>query len=136
MCAGIFQLATPIFFFMGRICQSHTCSVGPGTALSAVTALAWIIFGAELYHHCPITDGDHNNNSRIAVYSDDKTPRRSNTTTDTSDYLMRDDRLASSISPQIGLSQLEMSDFTYSSQQYFNRFNHQQRRQYNPPDLS
>ena len=150
-CAGLLQLATPISFFLGRTCRNNHCSVGPGTVLSALTAVCWMVFGAELHYHCPIIN-NQNDNSQYTENAkfDSKTPRHGNTSTwftRTGNYLLwndvRSSRQHSSTNatlhqpPVVDVSQLEMSDFTSASQQYFNRFYpYRSDAQYNPPEIS
>lgn len=120
--AGCLQLATPLVFFMGRMCRKSSCSAGPASALSAVTALAWVILGAELHYHCPIVGID-----------------------DTNDTCAADESLSSALQESTGsrgsttpVAQLEMSDLAGASLEYLDRFhkNHSSRRRYRPPDLT
>ena len=142
--AALLQMATPIFFFLGRMCRHNHCSVGPGTVLSVITAIAWMVLGAELHYHCPI----------IIMSDENKTSQRHEntsswlTTTSTgNDWLWHDVRgsrphsnaVSSHYDPTVvDVSQLEMSDFTSASQQYFQRFYPYRTtgEAYHPPDIS
>ena len=127
--AGGLQLATPITFFFGLTCRNNHCSVGPGTVLSVITAIAWMVFGAELHYHCPIINNHHENTD-----VESKTPRYDVRSSRQHSTAMSSSHRAS----VVGVSQLEMSDFTSASQQYFNRFNPYRTTgtQYNPPEIS
>jgi hypothetical protein len=147
--AGMLQLATPISFFLGRTCRNNHCSVGPGTVLCTITAIGWMVFGAELHYHCPIIhylqDGDDHHLDNTL---DRKASSQPNTTSAENYYLWNDVRSnrqhsnhasSSSSSHPVDVSQLEMSDFTSASQQYFHRFYPYRSctgTQYNPPDIS
>jgi hypothetical protein len=127
--AGIFQFATPLFFLGGRMCRSNSCAVGPGMALSIVTALAWCIFAAELYHHCPISKNKNSNASASTnnvPALNDNMPRSQNAPSAAKSYFT--DREHQVVTPRF--SQLEMSSFTCSG------FDPQHSRQYDPPELT
>jgi hypothetical protein len=152
--AGMLQLATPISFFFGRTCRNNHCSVGPGTVLSAITAIAWMVFGAELHYHCPIIHNLNDSSTHQNTDLDSKTLRHDSTSTwltKTGNYFswhdVRSHRQHSNVNamsssdhqaPVVDVSQLEMSDFTSASQQYFNRFYPYRSTgtQYNPPNIS
>ena len=129
LAAGLFQCATPIFFFLGRTCRSHSCAVGPGMALSAVTAVAWWIFAAELYHHCPMRDSNHASApTNSGTTFEDKVSRRpnNNATTALESYFYDRDRPST---PRF--SQVEMSSVAsqYSGSGGYDR-------SYDPPELT
>jgi len=50
--ASLLQLFT-LFFFLGHMCQSTDCSIGPASILTIVTAVAWAIMGWELKYNMP-----------------------------------------------------------------------------------
>jgi hypothetical protein len=119
--AGTLQLLTPLVFFLGSLCRNAKCSAGPAAALSAVTAVAWVIVGAELHYHCPPVDVENSSsaNAHESVVDDEQ----------------GSDGSKGSTTP---VAQLEMADFTGASQEYLDRFqkNHASRRNYRPPDLT
>jgi hypothetical protein len=114
--AGFFQLVTPLVFFLGGLCRSFKCSAGPAAALSAITAVAWVIVGAELHYHCPVVDGSSFHPSGMGDEQESNGSKSSKTP----------------------VAQLEMSDLAGASLEYLDRFqkNHASRRKYRPPDLT
>ena len=112
--AGALQFATPILFFVGSLCQNNSCSVGPAAALSAVTAVAWAVLGAELYHHCPVADEEDDDNNG------------------------QDEISKGSSTPSTPVAHLEMADFAGASQEYLDRFQrkHNARGRYQPPEFA
>lgn len=113
--AGVLQFATPIFFFTGTMCRTSSCSAGPASALSAVTAVAWAVLGAELYYHCPVA-ADMLDQSQCSSSPMDGSANSAASTP---------------------VAQLEMADFTEASQQYLDRFQMKRRRgHYKPPEFA
>lgn len=53
--AGILQLST-LFFFVGALCRSNSCSIGPAAILAIVTAAAWFVFAFEMLYNEPRGD--------------------------------------------------------------------------------
>ena len=117
--AGALQLLTPIVFFTGSLCRKSSCSAGPAAALSAVTAVTWVILGAELHYHCPV----------VGV-------------SDIHDSCTADESLLPGSAVSNGsttpVAQLEMSDLAGASQEYLERFHKKRtsRRRYRPPELT
>ena len=122
--AGALQFATPIFFFVGSMCRNSSCSAGPASALSAVTALAWAILGAELYYHCPVVDDepdfDMQPDGASAMNGSAEANSKGSSTQSTP------------------VAHLEMADFAGASQEYLDRFQrkHQARGRYHPPEFA
>lgn len=55
--ASLSQLAT-LSFFVSYVCWGNDCAVGPASIVAFVTALAWIVFGWEIYYNRPIAFGN------------------------------------------------------------------------------
>ena len=114
--AGALQFATPIFFFAGSMCRASSCSAGPGSALSAVTAVAWVVLGAELHYQCPVVAINPMGGQLNRALPKNESPNGSESSTP--------------------VANLEMADLAGASQEYLDRF--QQKRlygRYRPPEL-
>lgn len=55
--SGIFQSLT-LLFFAGSVCDRNSCSIGPGAAVSIVSALTWFVLAFEMRYNTPIMLGD------------------------------------------------------------------------------
>ena len=116
--AGALQFATPIVFFAGPMCRTSSCSAGPASALSAVTAVAWAVVGAELHYHCPVVDP--------MGLPERSSPHDTTTGND-----------SESSTPSTPVATLEMADFAGASQEYLDRFQRKRLHgRYRPPEFS
>jgi len=118
--AGALQFATPIFFFTGSLCRESTCSVGPAAALSAVTAVAWGVLGAELHYQCPVVDMSIDPTTDCCSAMDGSAGHGS----------------SGSSAASTPVAHLEMADLAGASQEYLDRFQRKQRNRYRPPEFA
>lgn len=133
--AGILQMVTPLIFFTtSQLCRSAQCSVGPAAALSAVTAVAWVIVAAELHYHCPVV-GTAGTVQESGSGVDEKTAAIMSTTNNEG---LESRNLSHGSDATTPVAQLEMSDLANASHEYFDRFQYTRSslRQYRPPDMS
>ena len=52
--AALFQALT-FSFFVEDICLRNTCRIGPGSAVSLVSTLSWLLLAYEMKHNSPVT---------------------------------------------------------------------------------
>lgn len=163
--AGICQLFT-LYFFFGTMCRTKDCEPGPGALTSIVTAIAWIVLGAELHYNCPIPSDDDDVDDVLVSLSTSASfvtttvagsgghQRHSQHGRSSSNggsgggeriglvypsYQHRSESPTTTTSTTSGIirmSNLEMADIASASNEYFERFNKKKRRGYRPPVIT
>jgi hypothetical protein len=160
MLAGILQFLTLSFFF-GNVCHNSKCVLGPAAIISIITAIAWIILGAELFYNCPLSasssvervigigdditcamDAEENTDLMGGSVSKTANTHIANSGTNVSSASTSSVRDFSgpqpASSPFVSMSDLEMADIKGASQEFLYRFQGTKNRidGYSPPSLT